>query len=254
MIITTNGIILRERAYHENDKFVEILTEDIGIVEALVRGGRKITSKNSSATQLLTYSKLCLNKTNSGYILNSSQTLNTFYNIRLDMEKLALSAYLSDLLRFTTPPEEPSKNVLRLFLNTLYFLNNNSRDTEQMKILFELRIMCEIGLLPDLIGCYNCYKHSDEVMYFNLYDGRLCCKNCLTDYERQRSYHIDETMLHIIRFLCLSDFEKIFNFKFSEKYQKKLTHITENYVKIQLNKAFRTLDYYRKIQRNLTNE
>ncbi len=247
MIITTKGIVLRERGVGENDKFIEILTENVGIVEALVRGGKKITSKNSAATQLLTYSVFCLNKTSKGYAVNSTQALNNFYNIRLDMEKLALSAYLSDILRFTTPPEEPSKNVLRLFLNTLYYINNGSRDLEQMKGIFELRVMCEIGLMPDLIGCHNCYKHTDDVMYFNFYDGRLCCKDCLTEYDQNRSSPIDETLLHIIRYVCLSDFEKIFTVKFSEKYQFKLSYLAENFVKIQLNKSFNSLDYYRKI-------
>lgn len=247
MIITTKGIVLRERGVRENDKYVEILTEDIGIVEALVRGGKKITSKNAAATQLLTYSVFCLNKTNSGYIVNSTQALNNFYNIRLDVEKLALSAYLSDILRYTTPPEEPSKIVLRLLLNTLYYINNGTRDLEQMKGVFEMRAMCEIGLMPDLIGCYNCYKHTDNVMYFNFYDGRLCCEDCLTEYDQNRSHAIDEMLLHIIRYVCLSDFEKIFNIRISEKYQYKLSFLAENYVKIQLNKAFRSLDYYRKI-------
>ncbi|MBQ8884688.1 MAG: DNA repair protein RecO [Oscillospiraceae bacterium] len=247
MIITTKGIILRERPVRENDKYVQILCEDVGIIEALVRGGRKITSKNCAATQLLTYSTICLNKTNSGYVVNSSQVINTFYNIRLDVKKLALAAYFSDILRFTTPPEEPAKEVLRLFLNTLHFLDKGDRDNEQMKIVFELRMMCKIGLMPDLIGCHNCYKHEDDEMYFNLYDGRLCCKNCVNEYELQRSRVIDKTMLHTIRYICLSDFEKIFYFKISENCQKKLSPITEQYMKFQFNKAFNTLDYYKKI-------
>lgn len=247
MLITTNGIVLRERPVGENDKYIEVLSESLGIIEISVKGGRKLTSKNAAATQLLTYSKFCINKSKGRYILNSSQVLNTFFNIRFDMKKLALSAYFSDLLRFTTPPEEPAGNVLRLFLNTLYFLNENKRDITQMKILFELRIMCEIGLMPLLIGCYNCYLPTDKSMYFNLYEGRLVCRNCITENEIHRCYLIDETMLHTIRFICLSEFEKIFNFKISESCQKKLSTLTENYVKIQLNKAFKTLDFYKNI-------
>ncbi len=247
MLITTNGIIIRERPVGENDKYVEILTKDMGIIEVSVKGARKINSKNGSATQLLTYSKICVNKSRDRYILNSSQTLNTFYNIRLDMKKLALTAYLSDLLRFTTPPEEGSENVLRLFLNTLYFLDKGNRDTEQLKIIFELRLMCKIGLMPQLIGCYNCYLPTDKTMYFDPYEGKLICKNCFDRDSLGRCDIIDETMLHTIRFICLSEFEKIFDFKISENCQKKLSPICERYLKIQLNKAFQTLDFYKSI-------
>lgn len=247
MIITTKGIVLRERSVGENDKFIEILTEDMGVIESLVRGSKKMTSKNSAATQLLTYSVFCLNKTQKGYAVNSTQALNNFYNIRLDVKKLALCTYLSDIIRFTTPSEEPSKPVLRLFLNTLFYINNDSRDLEQMKGIFEMRIMCQIGLMPNLIGCYNCYKSSDDLMYFNLYEGRLCCENCLTESENSNSFPVDDKLLHIIRYVCLSDFEMIFKVKFSESYQLKFSHLSEKFIEIQLNKHFKSLEFYRKI-------
>lgn len=246
MLITTKGIILRERPVGENDKYVEVLSEDLGIIEVSVKGARKITSKNSAGTQLLTYSKLCINKSGARYILNSSQPLNSFYNIRLDVKKLALSAYLSDILRFSTPPEEPAGRVLRLFLNTLYYLDNSQRDAEQLKIVFELRIMCELGLMPDLIGCHNCYRTTDD-MHFNLYEGRLVCGDCATENELQKSVPLDPTMLHTIRYICLSEFEKIFSFKITEEYQKKVSAISEKYMTIQFGKAFATLDFYKKI-------
>lgn len=248
MLITTNGIIIRERPVGENDKFIEILSSDLGIIEVSAKGARKITGKNAAGTQLFTYSKLCINKTgNNRYILNSSQPLNSFYNIRLDIKKLSLAAYLSDILRFTTPPEEPANMPLRLFLNTLYYLDNDQRAIEQLKLIFELRISCEIGLMPQLIGCGNCFLSSSDKMYFNLYDGNLVCDNCITDDEYRKSMVLDSTMLHIVRYICLSQFDKIFNFKISEKYQNDISIVSEKYLRIQLNRYFKSLDFYKNI-------
>lgn len=246
MLITTNGIILRERPVGENDKYAEVLSEDLGVIEVSVKGARKITSKNAAGTQLLTYSRLCVNKTGGRYILNSSQPLNTFYNIRLDVKKLALAAYLSDILRFTTPPEEPAGEVLRLFLNTLYYLDNSSRDTEQLKIVFELRIMCELGLMPELIGCCECFRTTDN-MYLNIYEGKLVCGDCINENEFGKCLPLDKTMLHTVRYICLSEFEKIFSFRISEECQKKLSPVSERYLTVQLSKVFSTLEYYKNI-------
>lgn len=160
---------------------------------------------------------------------------------------MSLVAYLSDLLRYTTPPEEPANIILRLFLNTLHYLNGDERDIEQLKVIFELRLACEIGLMPQLIGCKECYLSSSDKMYFNLYEGNLICENCLTGDELAKSLPLDKTMLHIIRYICLSDFNKIFNFKITEKYQKKVSLVSEKYLKIQLSRYFKSLEFYENI-------
>ena len=71
MLITTEGIVIRERAVGDNDKYIDILTKDYGIVEAMARGVKKINGKNSSTTQMFSYSKFCLSKSKNNYILNS---------------------------------------------------------------------------------------------------------------------------------------------------------------------------------------
>ena len=60
MLITTDGIVLRERTVGDTGKFIDILTRDYGVIELSVRGVRKINSKSGSGTQLFAYSKFSL--------------------------------------------------------------------------------------------------------------------------------------------------------------------------------------------------
>ena len=45
MLITTAGVVIRERQIGENDKFVDILTEKNGVIEVSVKGVKKSTAQ-----------------------------------------------------------------------------------------------------------------------------------------------------------------------------------------------------------------
>ena len=47
------GLVLKERPVGEQDKFVDILTKEKGIIELSVKGGLNINGKSGSSTQLL---------------------------------------------------------------------------------------------------------------------------------------------------------------------------------------------------------
>ena len=44
-MIITEGIVIKERSVGEQDKFIDILTKEYGVVEAAVKGARKINGK-----------------------------------------------------------------------------------------------------------------------------------------------------------------------------------------------------------------
>ncbi|MBQ7046760.1 MAG: DNA repair protein RecO, partial [Oscillospiraceae bacterium] len=87
-IVTYRGIVLREFPVGDNDKYIHIFTIQQGVIEALVRGGQKMLSKNSGAIQLYAYSDFSLRHDKGKYYLDSSQPVRLFYKIREDLERL----------------------------------------------------------------------------------------------------------------------------------------------------------------------
>ena len=103
-------------------------------------GGRKST-KNASSTQLFAYSKLCVEekknaKDQSMFFLNSSESEKLFYNIRLDPKKTALASYFSELLMYIRTEESGCDEIMRLTLNTLYFLDKGYKGSAFMRRVF----------------------------------------------------------------------------------------------------------------------
>lgn len=250
MLMTTMGVVIGERAYGENDKFIDVFTKDYGIIEVTVKGGRKLNSKNSASTALFAYSKFCVSNRGERYYLNSSEIENTFYNLRLDIKKLALASYFAELLKYTVLSYDSDKAyeiILKLLLNTLYFLEKDTHNIMLLKSIFELRLLSEIGLIPNLIGCSICNVYSHSKMYFDIQEGKLYCGDCFSKSEGYNIIALNESTLSALRHISLADLNILFNIRVSDRLISVLNKITNRYVLTHINRKFKTLEYFESI-------
>ncbi len=246
---TLKGLIIRENSRGESSKSITVLSAELGVIDVFVRSGMKST-KMSSSTQLFTYSKLCLDekidaKGHTNYYLNSVESINLFYHLRLDAKKTALACYFTDLLCYSRIENTDCNEILKLTLNTIYFLDKGDRDIELLKSIYEFRLLCELGFRPYLVGCNSCFTYESDVMHFNFKTGLIECQDCCDNPDSIFDYTLDKKMLYIIRYIALTDFNRLFNFKISVKYQKRLTDFTEKFVKYYFTDNFETLRFYK---------
>ena len=249
---TLKGLILKETDSGESSKSICVLTAELGVIYIYVRGGKKST-KTSSATQSFSYSALCFEekKNANGQVsryLNSSEPVKLFYNIRLDAAKVALASYFSELLIYSGTEGEDCPEVMRLALNSLYFLDEDKMQPDLLKCVFEFRLLCEIGMRPKLVGCASCFEYESDNMSFNFMEDRLECEKCCPNPDSANSMVLDKQLLYIIRFIALTEYERLFYFKISDRYLKKLTEFTERYVSYHLKGKFGALDFYKMLK------
>lgn len=247
MLTTLKGLVLRERSVGENDKFLDILTDCEGLIEVSAKGVKKQNAKNASVSQAYCYAEYCLSESKGRYILNSAEPIRVFYDIGTDIERFSLASYFSELLLYIATQEKPNNEVLRLMLNSLHFLCLKNRELLLLKSIFELRLMSEIGLIPNLIGCCECMKYSAPQMLFDLKGGRLYCEDCFGSRDLHGVELLDEKLLHFIRHIALTDMSRLFSLSAKKEYLLNLSNITERYVEIQLGKHFSTLDFFKSL-------
>ena len=107
--ITTDGVVLKETSIGESDRVVTILSRELGIIRAFVTGAKKVGSKNSAATSLLCYGTYSVYKTKDAYRVSESEPKEMFFELRQDIEKLAVAQYISELCVFMAPQEKMQK-------------------------------------------------------------------------------------------------------------------------------------------------
>ena len=119
-LIKTTGIVIKEIDFKDNDKIITILTKDLGKISAMVKGAKKTNSPYLASSQYLVYSEFVLYQGKTFYHVNSTTVLDTFYDLRIDYDKLNYAFSMTKLLFTVCQENEKCEDVLKLFLNVLY--------------------------------------------------------------------------------------------------------------------------------------
>lgn len=247
MLISTEGLILREQNIGESDRLVTVLTRKEGLLRAFVRGARNIKNKNCTATQLLCYSRLNFYKGREKYIIDDSEPVEVFFELRKDIERMALAQYFCELALALAPEEGEAGDFLRLMLNSLYYLAHGKRPTKQIKAVTEMRMLSMAGYMPDLVGCRECGAYEAPEMFFLAKGGGILCPECRQLAKAESGFPVRPSVLTALRYIIYTPFEKIFAFHLSENSLDKLCYACERYLLCQLERDFKTLDFYRQL-------
>ena len=133
MKFRTEGLIIREQQTGEDDRLVTLLTRDHGVIRAFVRGAKRIKSRSQSATGLFAYGSYSIYRGRDAYSVDEAQPKEIFFDLRNDIEALALAQYFCELAGELAPVEDDADEFLRLILNALHMLMNKKRPQAQLK-------------------------------------------------------------------------------------------------------------------------
>ncbi len=248
MQVRTSGLIIAERNISEKDKLLTIFTKDYGVVRAFAKGAKNITNKNFSGLSLLSYSDLTLYKGRDKYIINNAYLKKSFFNLRKDIEILALSQYFCEVILNLVGETPNCENILRLTLNCLYYLMEGKKENILIKSIFEMRILSMSGYMPDLTRCSKCGKFDNKAkMYFIISKGQLVCSECLSN-EGCDAVYLNANVLFALRYIVYADFNKMFSFSLSENHQNKLALVTDKYLLRCIDRTLKTLDFYNQVR------
>ena len=98
--------------------------------------------------------------------------------------------------------------------------------------------------MPQLVGCDNCGEYETNVMGFDKESGKIYCENCAPAY----AFKVPSSVIKAMRFVALSDFEKIFSFTLADDNIKIFEYLTEDYLLNKTQRKFKTLDFYSTIK------
>lgn len=240
-------MVLAQRALREQDRFIDVLTAEHGVIEILVKGASKITSKTGSATQLFAYSQFSLADRKHGRVrtLNSVIPIEIFYGLRRSVTAVALASYFSQVVSYSVLPRAGTPEILRLLLNTLHYLSEQSREEALLKVVFELRLASLLGFMPDVVMCRKCGAYLPSQLAFSVEEGCFCCRDCQPADTLTTPVNMPASCLQAMRHIVLSDFEKIFLFRLNSTSLKQLNTFTETFLQYHTDRHFPTLDYYK---------
>ena len=93
--------------------------------------------------------------------------------------------------------------------------------------------------------CRACGTYLPEALTFYIGDGYFVCRDCEEPSEIPRpAVEMPAGTLQAIRHIVLSDFEKIFSFRISEKCREPLCRFAEEFLQYHIDRRMGALEYY----------
>ncbi len=239
--LTVKGLVIRETAYGEADKLFDLLTEN-GIRTVRARSVRKPGAKYAAVTQLFAYGEYCLRRNGERFFLDSAVSLNQFYGLRSDLNALALASYFSELIQ-KTATEQPQAQLLRLFCYALHHLSEHDRPPAQVKAVFELRLLTELGMMPDMLCCKVCGAYLPVHPVLRIAEADFVCAECCGEYLPD-DIPAKPSVIQAARHVIFSDFDRLFQFRLKDEALPLFAEFTERFLLHQLGSSFHTLKFY----------
>lgn len=237
----THGIALLKKEIQENDRIYIIYTSDLGKIEAVARGSRKILSKLAPHLEPPVFSDLMIAKGKQLDKIAGADEINAYPKIKVDLERIQLVFSCLNQLNRLTKFNMRDQKIWQLLEKFLEICENVLNDDfiEKKEILecaFLIKLLALLGYRPELKKCVFCGKENLSVNYFfDFLKGGIFCENC-----RVKNFHPGESQkpvsvlfLEEMNFLLYKKFNEILKSgslkTISKETKETILSLVENY-------------------------
>ena len=224
--VKMSGIIISESNLGDYDKMLTMLTPGLGKISCVAKGARRPKSALLAGTQLFCFGEYLMYKGANTYNINSCETIEVFYNLRTDLDKLNTAIEITKIIRNVTDENENCYRILQLYLNTLYTLSETDKNLELVDSIFKLKILCLLGFAPRINECVNC-KDKENIKYFSIKDNGFKCENC--GKLDKGAISVSESTISAIKYIVLAPPKKLYSFNLKDESLEELKMITKLY-------------------------
>ncbi len=251
-IHTTDAIVLRKKDIRETSLLAVFYTRDFGKVRGLIKGARGPRGPLGYQVQLFTLNRMVFYDTKRSGIHTVSQCdlLNFFEDIRKDILKTGYACYFVELIDALTEDRDKNEEIYTLLLNSLELLKS-SASPKRISRLLEIKLLVIAGLMPRFDKCVLCGKAIDvkdtavNKARFSYKSGGLICKGCFE--QDTGSRRILPGTAQFIDHVERVPYEKASRIKVSKDVGVELEDIMRNFLRYQLDRQIRSLDFLEKV-------
>lgn len=234
--IKVKGIILSENNMGDYDKMLTILTPNLGKISCVAKGARRPKSALLAGTQMFCFGEYMVYQGTSTYHMNSCETIEIFYKLRTDLDKLKYAIHIDKIIQDITEENENCFNILQLYLNALYTLSETDKDLSLTVSIFKLRLLCLLGFTPRIAACVNC-KETEKSTHFSIKDNGFKCEACSR--QDKSCIQMSESTVNAIKYTIVAPAKKLFSFNLKNESLEEYKLISKIYFNEKMEKEYK---------------
>ena len=187
MLVTTEGIVLKQRKIANNRRMLVLFTRNYGKLSVGTGMNEKGRSRSALALRPFTYADYELFKNRGYYNLNNATVRQSFYSIGEDIDRFMTASGLISFLDATLEEEQVRQGIFDLSVEFLEALSHASGNYKTIYYAFLVKTLRMNGIMPETGRCADCGKKlaemretSGRIRNFSVSAGGILCDDCVT--------------------------------------------------------------------------
>lgn len=241
-LIIVQGVVLSAMPIGEYDKRIVLLTRERGKISAFAKGARRLNSPFMAASNPFVFGTFTLYEGRNSYNLNQVSVTHHFVELAGMQPGIYYGYYFLELADYFGREGTDEKEMMNLLYVTVKALLNSRIDDRLVRCVFELRIMAEQGLMPQLFSCTSCdceIRETDPV-YFSQQEHGVLCGTCAMGV--RNAVRISGTALYAMRFIVSAPMGKLYSFSLKEEVLSELEYHIHRYTAANTDRRFKSLE------------
>ncbi len=181
--VTTRAVVLSSRRLGEADRWLTLFTDEMGRVDAVVRGVRRTGSRWGGRLEPFNVCDLVLYRGRSRPTVISAQVVDVFRRLREDRDALVAAAVGCEAAALLFAEGEPEQGAFALLQEGLRASDagfEGPATRAPLVLGFLTKLLDEAGYRPILDRCAACGGEG-RALAFSAARGGLVCERCLAE-------------------------------------------------------------------------
>ncbi len=205
-VTRTQAIVLRHRRLGDADRVVTLLTPARGKLDAVAKGALRPRSKLAGHLEPPVHVEVLLAHGRTFDIVTQAQAVESFADIRGDLERLSTAMYLVDVTDRLTVEHAELRPVYELLLASLWRLARGD-GVHLLTRTFEMRLLELTGFRPEWYVCVECGRTVEAgPVGWSALGGGVVCAGCLE--RHPEASLLDTTTLKVLRAIQRGPYEE----------------------------------------------
>jgi DNA repair protein RecO (recombination protein O) len=179
-------------------------------------------------------------------LITKCETIDFFLPVRKDIERLTYANYFIELVDVVTNDYDINSDLYTTLTESLRLLATDA-SAKRVSRVFELKLLKDIGLNPELGVCSECGKDPGEKPAFSVSLGGVICSECSKG--KGTLLHISQGTLNFMRKVQSSSFDRIQQVKVSREVGAETEKVLKRFMEFHINRRLKSLNFLKDLKK-----
>lgn len=225
------ALILNRKPFSEDGSRVTVYSENLGKLELVARGTKKIKSKLAGHLEPISLVEIMVVRGKQYNYIGTVVSKDCYVKIKNNFAKIKAAGQAIKVFNLIIKLGQSDQDIFHLLKNYFDFLAGASAKTDYdfFAQLFVLKLLVKLGHKPELYNCVNCHKKiSPSGNKFDLTRGGLVCAKC-SGHNQLMQLTISDDCIKLLRLADKYDFSQLTKIKINKRIEQEIGGIINKF-------------------------